>query len=193
VAEFATLLDAVLRATVLVAAVAAALVAGTHWAVRQQHLAPFGAWARGVRQVSDPLLRPVERSLVRFGRSPQEASLWLLGIVMVGGILLISVVRWIEGLLFALAGLQGASPRTWLRFGLDFVLNLLMLALVVRVISSWFGVSPFSRWMRPAFHATDWLVQPIRKRLPNFGPIDFSPLVAYLVLVLLRVLMLSVV
>ena len=192
-AEFATLLDAVLRATVLVAAVAAALVAGTHWAVRQQHLAPFGAWARGVRQVSDPLLRPVERSLVRFGRSPQEASLWLLGIVMVGGILLISVVRWIEGLLFALAGLQGASPRTWLRFGLDFVLNLLMLALVVRVISSWFGVSPFSRWMRPAFHATDWLVQPIRKRLPNFGPIDFSPLVAYLVLVLLRVLMLSVV
>jgi YggT family protein len=190
---FATFLDTILRAAVLAAAMAAGVVAVTHWAVRRQHLTPFSAWARGVRRLSDPLLKPVERSLVRFGRPPQEASLWLLGIVMVGGILLISVVRWVEGLLLTLAGLQGASPRTWLRFGLDFVLNLLMLALVVRVISSWFGVSPFRRWMRPAFRATDWLVQPIRQRLPAFGPIDFSPLVAYLVLVLLRVLVLSVV
>jgi YggT family protein len=193
VAEFATLLDSILRPLVLAAAALAGVVAATHWAVRERRIAPFGPWARTVRRLSDPLVQPLEQRLVRFGRSPREAPLWLLGFVIVGGILLISVTRWLEALLFAIAAMQGAGPRAWVRFGLDLVFNLLMLALVVRVVSSWFGVSPFSRWMRPAFGLTNWLVEPLRRRLPQFGVLDLSPLVAYLILVLARELVLGLV
>lgn len=192
-AEFATLLDSILRPLVLAAAVLAGVVAATHWAVRERKIDPFGAWARMVRRLSDPLVQPLERRLLRFGRSPREAPLWLLGLVVLGGILLISVTRWIEAWLLAIAGLQGAGPRAWVRFGLDLVFNLLMLAVLVRVVSSWLGVSPFSRWMRPAFLLTNWLVEPLRRRLPPFGVLDLSPLVAYLILVLARELVLSLV
>jgi uncharacterized protein YggT (Ycf19 family) len=44
---------------------------------------------------------------------------------------------------------------------------------------------------RPAWLLTDWLVEPIRRRLPPFGPLDLSPLVAYFALVLLRALVFS--
>jgi uncharacterized protein YggT (Ycf19 family) len=39
---------------------------------------------------------------------------------------------------------------------------------------------------------TNWLVEPIRRMLPPFGMLDFSPLVALLVLWLARTLLLSV-
>jgi YggT family protein len=146
-----------------------------------------------MRRLSDPLVQPLERRLLRFGRSPREAPLWLLALVIVGGILLISVTRWLEALLFAIAAMHGAGPRAWARLGLDLVFNLLMLAILVRVVSSWFGVSPFSRWMRPAFLLTNWLVEPLRRRLPPFGVLDLSPLVAYLILVLARELVLGLV
>jgi YggT family protein len=38
---------------------------------------------------------------------------------------------------------------------------------------------------------TDWLIQPIRRILPPVGMLDFSPLVAWLVLTLLRGFVLS--
>ncbi len=190
-AEFATLLDNILRPLVLAAAVVAGLIAATQWAVHERRIDPFGAWARAVRRVSNPLLEPLERRLLRLGRSPREAPLWLLGFVIVGGILLISVTRWLEALVILLASMRGAGPRAWARFGTDLVFNLLMLAIVVRVVSSWFGVSPFSRWMRPAFFVTNWLVEPLRRRLPAFGVLDLSPLVAYLILVIGRELALS--
>jgi len=84
VAQFAALFDLVLRSLILAAALAAGLVALTHWAVRSRHLEPFGGWARMVRRLSDPLLLPIERRLVRLGRSPQEAPFWLFGVVLIG-------------------------------------------------------------------------------------------------------------
>ena len=38
---------------------------------------------------------------------------------------------------------------------------------------------------------TDWIVEPIRRILPPLGMIDFSPMVAWLVLSLLRNFVLS--
>lgn len=48
------------------------------------------------------------------------------------------------------------------------------------------GVGRYNRWMRPFYSATDWLIEPIRRRLPPFGAIDVSPVLAYLLLLLLR-------
>ena len=70
-------------------------VAVTHWAVQRRHIGAFGAWPRLIRRTSDPVLDPIERRLVRMGRNPQDAPLWLLGLVIVGGLLLMALVGWV--------------------------------------------------------------------------------------------------
>ena len=62
----------------------------------------------------------------------------------------------------------------------------LMAAILVRVIASWVGISPYSRWMRPVMALTDWLIDPIRRLMPPVGMIDLSPMVAWLVLWIAR-------
>lgn len=179
------------RTIVVVALVYAAIVALTHWAVRSRRLTPFGAWPRFVRRASDPVLQPLERRIIRSGGSPQDAPLWLIGIVVVGGLLLISLIQWLVGFSVTLAYLAQAGPRAWGRFLVSGLFSILMIALLVRVISSWIGISPYKRWMRPVMILTDWLIDPIRRILPPFGMLDFSPLVAWLVLSLVRQFVLS--
>jgi YggT family protein len=179
------------RVVVVVALAYAATVALTHWAVRSRRLTPFGVWPRFVRRASDPVLQPLERRIVRSGGSPQDASLWLVGIVVVGGLLLVSLVQWLVGFVATLQVLAHAGPETWGRFLVSGLFSILMIALFVRVISSWFGISPYRRWMRPVMLLTDWIIDPIRRVLPPFGMLDFSPLVAWLVLSLVRGFVLS--
>ena len=186
-------LDSLVRYVVVAALAYAAVVALTHWAVRRRTIGPFGAWPRFVRRISDPVLLPLERRVVRMGGSPQDAPLWLLGGVIVAGLILVSLVRWLLGMAFGLASLAGAGPRVWAQVAVGALFSLLMAAILVRVIASWVGISPYSRWMRPVMVLTDWLIDPIRRFMPPFGMIDLSPMVAWLVLwiargVLLRML-----
>ena len=81
---------------------------------------------------------------------------------------------------------MGAGPWALIYVVVEMVLNLLILTLLVRVVGSWFGVGRATPWMRPAYVLTDWLVEPIRKRMPPTGMFDWSPLVAWLILVLAR-------
>jgi YggT family protein len=146
----------------------------------------MGGWSKTVRQLSDPFLRPIERRLVRRGGNPQDGSLWLLGITVVLGLVLISGVRWLFELMYQFAALAGASPKTWAMVATSWVFTILTVALFGRVISSWFGVSPFSRWVRPFVWLTEWFVAPLRRVVPPVGMLDLSPLAGYLLLVLVR-------
>ena len=65
---------------------------------------------------------------------------------------------------------------------MGWLFSLIMVAIFVRVIASWFGVSEYRRWMRPLVLLSDWIIQPIRRILPPAGMVDFSPMVAWLVL-----------
>lgn len=172
----------VARSVVVVALVYASIVALTHWAVRRRRIGPFGAWPRLVRRVSDPVLLPLERRVIRFGGSPQDAPLWLLGIVILGGLVLLSLTSWAMGTIGTLGALAGASPRDWARILVSWAFSLIMAAIFIRVIASWFGVSEYRRLMRPLVLISDWIIQPIRRILPSTGMIDFSPMVAWLVL-----------
>lgn len=175
-------LDTVARVLVVVALAYASVVALTHWAVRRRRIGPFGVWPRLVRRVSDPVLLPLERRVIRFGGSPQDAPLWLLGIVILGGLILLSLTNWILGMVGTLGALAYATPRDWVRLLVGWGFSLVMLAIFVRVIASWFGVSEFRSWMRPLVFLSDWIIRPIRRLLPPAGMIDFSPMVAWLVL-----------
>ena len=189
--SFLAALDLAARALVVVALVYASVIALTHWALRSRRITPFGAWPRFVRRISDPVLLPLERRIIRAGGSPQDAPLWLVGIVIAGGLLLLSLVHWLAGFAGTLTLLADSSPRAWIGFLVSGLFQVLIIALLVRVIASWFGVSPYRPWMRPVMALTDWIIDPIRRILPPLGMLDLSPLVAWLVLSLVRSFLLS--
>jgi len=164
----------------------AAMVAGTHWAVKHGHLQPFGALPRAMRSLGQPFLRPFERSLYRGGGNPVNAPYMFFWVALLGGLAIIGLVQWLIGTLVSLISSASAGPRGLLAFVVNGIFSLLMLALFVRVLSSWFGASPYSRLMRVVHALTDWLLDPLRKIIPPFGMIDISPMVAYLMLALAR-------
>jgi YggT family protein len=159
--------------------------------VRRRKIGPFGGWPRLVRRLSDPVLLPLERRVIRFGGSPQDAPLWLLGIVILGGLILLSLTSWLLGMAGSLTALASAGPRDWIRLLVSWAFTLVMAAIFVRVIASWFGVSEYRPWMRPLVFLTDWIIRPIRRLLPPTGMIDFSPMLAWLVLWVARGLVLG--
>jgi YggT family protein len=179
-------LDLVVRTLVVVALVYAVVVALTHWAVRSRKINPFGAWPRSVRRISDPVLLRLERRIIRAGGSPQDAPLWLVGLVIGGGLLLLSLTHWLIGTAAGLSAIAGGGPRIWIRVLVNAVFTILMAAILIRVIASWFGIGPYRSWMRPIVALTSWIIEPIRRILPPLGMIDFSPMVAWLVLYVVR-------
>jgi YggT family protein len=183
---FFDVLDIAVRSIVLLALAFAATVALTHWAVRSRRIDPFGTWPRLVRRISDPILLPLERRVIRAGGSPQNAPLWLLGLVIGCGLLLLSLTQWLIGTAAGLVLLAHGGPRVWLRVLVSAAFTILMAAILIRVIGSWLGISEYRKWMRPVYALTNWLIDPIRRILPPVGIFDFSPMVAWLVLYVVR-------
>jgi YggT family protein len=179
-------LDIAVRSIVLLALAFAATIALTHWAVRSRRINPFGAWPRMVRRVSDPILLPLERRVISAGGTPQNAPLWLLGLVIGGGLLLLSLTQWLIGTAAGLVLLAEGGVRVWMQVLLSAVFTILMTAILIRVIASWLGIGPYRKWMRPVYALTNWLIDPIRRILPPVGIFDFSPMVAWLVLYVVR-------
>ena len=179
-------IDQVLRVLIVAALAGGAAVAATHWAVRSKRLNAFGAWPRFVRRSSDPLLQPLERRIVRMGGNPQNAPFWLLGLVVAIGLVAIGLFRWVAGMALALGVLAESGPGAWAAALLRVAFSVVKFALIVRVIASWFGLSPFSRWMRPVILLTDWIIRPLRRVVPPLGAIDITPLVAWLILIVVE-------
>ena len=60
--------------------------------------------------------------------------------------------------------------------------TILKLAIVVRVISSWLPMSPYSGWIRWSYALSEPILAPLRRILPNFGGLDLTPILAYFLL-----------
>jgi len=181
------------RGVAVAALAGTSLIALTFWLVRTGRLAPFGPWPRTVRRLADPMLQPIERRLLASGRNPQDAPLWLFGAAVLGGLLLISLTDWLTTLALQARYAASGGGAGLAAFLVSAVFNVLIVALIVRVVASWFGIGAYRPWFRPVILLTDWLVVPIRRVLPPTGMIDFSPLVAWLVLVLARSILLRLV
>ena len=179
-------LIAIVRFAVLGVFLAAVLLALMSWLVRARHVSPFSAVGRGMRQVSDPFLRPIERQVVRRGGNPVHAGWWLVIVVAVVGVLVITFAQWVIGAWYSLTGAAQAGPRALVGTLVEVVYYVLVAALFIRVIGSWLGAFRYARWMRPAYWLTDWIVEPIRRVLSPVGQFDFSPLAAWLLLFVLR-------
>jgi YggT family protein len=173
---------AVIRDLVFFAFLWASLVAFGSWAVRTRAISPFGYAARLIRRLSDPIVGRIERWQLRRGGNPQNAPWWLLGGVLVGGIVLVSGSQWLVGAFRDASYIAAAGPRGVLRLVVYYAGRLVIFALIVRVIGSWIGVFRYNRWMRWAYFLTDWIVEPLRRIIPPFGMIDITPLVAWFLL-----------
>src|SRR5439155_4553354 len=175
-----------LRYAVLGLVVLAAIIALGSWLVRTRRVSPFGMLGRTLRSVTDPIVRPVERRLVRMGGNPTHAGGWLVVITAVAGIVLLSLAGWLVGTLQTAGAVASGGPRGTFRLIVDLAYRILLAALIVRVIAAWFGMFRYSRWVRPAYILTDWFVEPIRRVVPPLGAFDLSPLVAMFALSILR-------
>lgn len=183
----------IVRDAVFAAFCLAAGAATANWLVRSRKISPFTGLGRFLRGASDPVIRPVETRVVRFGGLPSHAGWWLVVGTAVIGLLLIWVTRGAIGVFYELRAAAGGGWASMLALLVNGAYDVLFIALLVRIVGSWIGAFRYSRWARPAYLLTDWLVEPIRKILPPFGGFDWSPLAAWLVLLVVKGILLGVV
>jgi YggT family protein len=172
----------VVRAALLSVAVVFGVICVLDWAVRTRKISPFNAIARFCRATVDPLIAPIERKVVRAGGTPASAPLWALAAVVIGGILLLSLLDFIllQVARSMIASQNGAAGIFHLLVSWTF--TILKIALIVRVISSWLPISPYSRWVLWSYKLSEPILAPMRRIVPNLGGLDITPILAYFLL-----------
>lgn len=63
--------------------------------------------------------------------------------------------------------------------------------LLARVLLSWVQVDPYNPIVRVLHQLTEPVLAPIRRLLPQTGPMDFSPIVAFVAFIILERLVIS--
>lgn len=119
-----------------------------------------------------------------FGSLVTVILIWALRTILVWGLQFArSLPFWIASPLSSIGSI--------LQFLLALVFDLYGLALFVRILFGWLRVPYTSPVMRFLWSITEPILAPIRQVLPPFYGIDFSPIVAYLLLRLLRQIVFS--
>ncbi len=180
-----------IRMIVLAVVAILALLFLLDWVVRTRKVGPFSALARFCRANVDPLIAPMERRVVRAGGLPSSAPLWALVAAVVGGIIVISVANYLVQQFMVASYAMNSGPGGLYRLFVTWTFSLLRAALLVRVLCSWFPISPYSGWVRWAFALSEPILRPLRQIVPNLGMIDITPIIAYFALGLLQNLFLS--
>ncbi|HEX6632128.1 MAG TPA: YggT family protein [Gemmatimonadaceae bacterium] len=184
---------AALRVLVFVVAVVTTVGAVASWLVRTRRISPFSGTARAIRRATDPWIVPMERRVVRAGGAPATAPWWTLAAVIVGGVILLSLVQFLLGEIVRAGAALSAGPAGVVHLLVTWAFAILQIALIVRVLSSWVGGSPYSKWLHWSFVLTEWMLAPLRRVVPNIGMIDITPIIAYVLLRLAQSLVLGII
>ncbi len=176
----------ILRITLFVVVVVLAIVCLIDWLVRTRRINPFNPVARYMRSTVDPVMAPVERRIVRAGGMPASAPWWTLVLVVVGTLILVSLLDFVRNQIFAIAMSSQAGVGGIVIMLVRWIFGILRLALIVRIVSSWFGMSQYSKWIRWSFQLTDPILLPLRQVVPTIGVIDITPIIAWFLLGILQ-------
>jgi YggT family protein len=183
----------VLRTLLLFIALLLGLICILDWAVRTRKISPFNAVARFCRSTVDPLIVPIERRVLKAGGTPASAPLWALVVVVVGGILLLTFLDFIRlQVARSIIASQGGSAGIY-HLLVSWTFTILKIALIVRVISSWLPISPYSVWVRWSYALSEPILAPMRRIVPNLGGLDITPILAYFLLSIVQSLLHSLV
>lgn len=71
------------------------------------------------------------------------------------------------------------------------IFSLFSLLIFIRVIFSWINPDPYNQLVRLIYQLTDPILLPFQRLLPPMGGFDFSPIIALLVIDLLRRLLIG--
>jgi len=69
---------------------------------------------------------------------------------------------------------------------LDIVLTIAMVVVIARAILSWVSPDPYNPIVRIINQLSEPMLYPVRKRVPYFSGIDFSPIIVLLVIFFLN-------
>ncbi len=83
--------------------------------------------------------------------------------------------------MFLLANLLGATAKI-----LNIVLTMYMWIIIIRALLTWVNPDPHNPIVQFLYRITEPVLYPIRKKMPYLGGIDFSPLVAFLIIIFLQ-------
>jgi|SRR3990167_3062182 len=65
------------------------------------------------------------------------------------------------------------------------VFKLIYFLIAIRILLSWFPVDPYNDVIRTLYAITDPILEPLRRLPLNVGMIDFSPMIAFILLTFL--------
>lgn len=138
---------------------------------------PFNRSALMIRRLTDPLINPVRRGIIRAGLDPKIAPLITILIAVLLGYIAVQLV-W--DIMFTLGGviasLQVGSIITLVGFALYGLLAFYSLLIFARIIFSW-GVSSVNPVLRFLIRMTEPVLGPFRHLIPPLGMFDISPIV----------------
>ena len=181
--QFVALFDHVLQAIRFILVVTAGVFAAfciLDWLVRTRRVNLFGPLARFSRSRIDPILEPIERRVLSAGGNPASAPLWALAAVVIGGILLVNVLDFLRSEMMGLAFAIQSGPGGILKLLVSWTFDFIRIAILVRVVSSWLPISPYSPWIRWSYAVSEPLLKPLRQIIPAIGgAIDITPILAY--------------
>ncbi|OIP99572.1 MAG: hypothetical protein AUK35_06795 [Zetaproteobacteria bacterium CG2_30_46_52] len=71
------------------------------------------------------------------------------------------------------------------------VLNIAMIVIIARAILSWVSPDPYNPIVRIINQLSEPILYPIRRRVPYFSGIDFSPIIALMVIYFLDIFLIQ--
>jgi YggT family protein len=74
---------------------------------------------------------------------------------------------------------------------INFLFTAFNFIILIRVVLSWVNVDPYNPLVRMIYQITEPVLAPLRRLIPPAAGLDFSPLVAFFVIELLRRLVLG--
>ncbi len=135
-------------------------------------------------KATNPILMPLRRIMPSVG-SLDIASLLLL---YAAEVLLIAAIFWVSGSSF----IPWASLFIWAPVAIfSLILNLYFWGLILVVIASWIAPNSYNPALILVNQLIEPMMRPVRRILPNMGGLDFSPLVAFLIIQLTEILILG--
>lgn len=175
-------LSAFLRSALLAGGIVIAAIATADWAVRTRRLSPFSGVARLMRGSIEPRLMGIERQVVRAGGHPSATPWWALVAYVVLASLLLAGLDMLVGLVRDVLVASSGGGAGLVALLIHWTFSFLRLALLVRVLGSWFPRAAGSRWFRWSYGATEWMLRPLRRVIPSIGMMDITPIAAYFLL-----------
>lgn len=154
------------------------------------NVSPQNPVMRALTFVTDPMLELVSKilgipSYRRYDLSTIAALAAAVIVIWVGRTVIVAALQFILYIPGWVRNPVG-SIYNILVFILSLAFELYSMALLVRILFEWLRIPYSSRVMRFLWDITEPLLAPIRRALPTFGGLDFSPLIAFFLLNLLE-------